>query len=283
MTWGELLNWAAQLLKKAGVDKPGLEAELLLAETLGIPRLELMLCRRETAKRAGIKKFKKFITLRRRRIPAAYILQNAFFYGLKFSIEKGVLIPRPETELLVEETLKAVHRSSFIVDSKKIKILDVGTGSGAIAVTLAKNLEAARVYGTDVSAKALTVTRKNAISHKVAGRLRLKRGSLLAGLPGKFDIIISNPPYINERDMKRLQPEVNYEPRTALSGGQDGLDFYRKIIPLARERLATKGFLALEIGYDQAGAIEKMLRTRGFERIEIKKDYAGIDRIIIAS
>ena len=283
MTVSELLSWGTSRLVSSGIDKSALEAELLLAETLKTPRLELLLEKKNRVTARQEKVFRKYIQLRAKRIPAGYILKNAFFFGLELYIEKGVLIPRPETELLVEETLKAVHRSSFIVDSKKIKILDIGTGSGAIAVTLAKNLPQARVTATDISAKTLKIARLNARKQKVSKRIEFKKSSLFAGLKKRFDVIVSNPPYVKTGDFKTLQPEVKYEPRTALFGGKDGLDIYRRMIPLAGDHLVPAGILALEIGYGQAEAIRALLaREKIFREVDIKKDYSGIERIVIA-
>jgi release factor glutamine methyltransferase len=277
MTVSELLIWGAGRLGSGGVDKPLLEAELLLAETLKIPRLELLLEKKSPVTARQEKVFREYIRRRAKRIPAGYILNNAYFYGLEFHVEKGVLIPRPETELLVEEIIKAVS------GKKKLNILDIGTGSGAIAVTLAKNLPGSRVTAVDISILALKVARLNARKLKVAKRIKFRKGSLFAGLKERFDIIVSNPPYVKAGDFKTLQPEVKYEPRAALYGGKDGLDIYRRMISLAKDHLAPAGILALEIGYGQSGKIRALLaREKIFRQVDIIKDYSGIDRIVIA-
>jgi release factor glutamine methyltransferase len=277
MTVSELLKWGAVKLGSSGVDKPVLEAELLLAETLKIPRLELLLKKKSRVAARREKVFREYIRQRSKRIPAGYILKNAFFFGLEFHIEKGVLIPRPETELLVEEIIKAVS------GKKNLNILDIGTGSGAIAVTLAKNIPGSRVTAVDISSLALKVARVNARKLKVAKRIKFIKSSLFAGLKESFDVIVSNPPYVKAGDFKTLQPEVKYEPRAALYGGKDGLDAYRKMIPLSGEHLVPAGILALEIGYRQAGRIRALLaREKIFRQVDIIEDYSGIERIVIA-
>ncbi len=277
-----LLEWGIEQLTQARVPEPALEAQLLLSQALRMKKLDLFLKKEKEIAKKDLTCFKKYIVLRRQRIPASYILKNAQFYGLDLFINKGVLIPRPETELLVEEIIKAVA-SRWSLVAGKLKILEIGVGSGAIVVALAKNLNQASILGTDTSAKALRIARKNIKKHRVETQVKLIRGSLFARLKEKFDFIVSNPPYVTEKDFAALQPEVGYEPKAALYGGKDGLDFYRKIIPQARYYLQPGGLLAFEIGYGQAGKIKQLLeKEQLFSNIEIKKDYAGIERIIIA-
>lgn len=277
------MNWAKGELQGAGIEQPLLEAELLMAAVLGIKRLELIIRYKEEISADSLSCFKQYIKLRKKRWPVSYILKNAYFYGLKLSIEKGVLIPRPETELLVEELIKTVNSSLPIVNRKKIKILEIGVGSGAIAVALTKNIVQAIVYGTEISGTALRIARKNLKLYGVMSKIVLKKGNLFGPFKEKFAVIVSNPPYLSDKDFQSLQPEVGFEPKSALYGGKDGLRFYRRIIGGLKNYLDTPGMLALEIGYGQAPRIKKMLeRENLFKRIEIKKDYSGIKRIIIA-
>ncbi len=288
----ELLDWGTGQLAKAKVYEPALEAQLLLSQALRMKKLDLFLKKEKEVAKKNLACFKKYIALRCRRVPASYILKNAQFYGLDLFIDKGVLIPRPETELLVEEVIKAVGRSlpanvggqvQMADGSKNLKILEIGVGSGALAVALAKNLSRASLLGTDISAKALRIARKNIKMHRLGAQVKLVRGSLFARLKEKFDIIVSNPPYISEKDFLKLQPEVGFEPRAALYGGKDGLDFYRKIIPSARYYLQPGGIMAFEIGYGQADKIKAMLeKEKLFEHVSVIKDYSGIERIITA-
>ncbi len=283
MKIGTLLDWAVEQLKKANVYEPALEGQLLLSQALQMKKLDLFLKKEKEVTNRDISCFKKYIALRCRRIPASYILKNAQFYGLDLFIDKGALIPRPETELLVEEVINAVNRWPLAVGRRAIKILEIGVGSGAVAVALAKNINQASIIGTDISAKALRIARKNIKMHKVEKQVKLLRGSLFAKLKEKFDIIVSNPPYVAEKDYLKLQPEVGFEPKSALYGGKDGLNFYRKIIPQARYYLQPGGILAFEIGYGQVRKIVQLLgKEKIFSSIEVKKDYSGIERIIIA-
>lgn len=282
-SYGELVQWGETKLRVAGVEQPRLEAELLLAELLGINRLELILRLKERVLLRIQNRFFAYIHQRQKRLPAGYILKNAYFYGLKFYVDKGVLIPRPETELLVEEVVKVVNRCQVTDDSKKLKILEIGVGSGAVAVALVKNVAGCLVYGTEISDKALRIARKNIRAHGVGSKICLKKGNLLGPFKEKFDIIVANPPYLSDADFLVLQPEVSYEPRRALYGGKDGLQYYRQIIPQLKKYIIAGGLVVMEMGYGQAKKIEQMLAAENiFESIEIKKDYCGVERIVVA-
>lgn len=281
-TYGELIQWGETKLGTARVEQPRLEAELLLAELLGINRLELILQLKEKVALRIKNKFFSYIGQRQKRVPAGYILRNACFYGLEFYVDKGVLIPRPETELLVEEVVRIVNRYQMTDDCKKLKVLEIGVGSGAVAVALVKNIAGAVVYGTEISDRALHIARRNMKLHRVSQRVFLSKGNLFGRIKEKFDIIVANPPYLSGDDLMALQPEVSYEPRRALYGGKDGLQYYRQIIPQLKKYLLPRGVVAMEMGYGQAKKIEQMFKAENiFESIEIKKDYCGIERIII--
>jgi release factor glutamine methyltransferase len=267
------------------------ETELLFTETLNCGRASLYL--------EGKRKLDKHVLFSisqalRRRIngePIQYILGKTEFMGLEFKVSQDVLIPRPETEILVETAIKevlAVSRQPKAIscEPREFNILEIGTGSGCIAVSLAKFLPQAKIFATDISGKALDVARKNARLNDVEKRIDFICADLFNGcesLTGSCDLIISNPPYVRREAIKRLAAEIQYEPLSALNGGRDGLDFYRRIICQAPVFLKKEGLLILEMGFDQRKSIEKIFNLSGkFEVKEVIKDYNNINRVIIA-
>jgi release factor glutamine methyltransferase len=210
--------------------------------------------------------------------PIQYILGECEFYGMPFRVTPGVLIPRPETELLVEKSI------ALAASYDAQRIVDVGTGSGAIAVTLAHQLPSAQISATDISDAALAVARENAERNGVGARIQLVLGDLLTPVAGeRFDLVVSNPPYVPAADRASLSVEVrDYEPELALFAGDDGLDIYRRLIPAAHSALTSGGFLALEIGYGQSDAIRDLLGAAEFTQIEFTPDLQGIARIASA-
>lgn len=222
--------------------------------------------------------FRAWVERRRAGEPIQYITGESEFYGLSFRVNRYVLIPRPETENLVE---KAIELSRGF---ERQRIVDVGTGSGAIAVALASNLPDAHIYATDVSASALRVAQANAARNGVEERVVFHEGDLLTPVAGlHFDLVVSNPPYVAEGDRDSLSVEVrNYEPAQALFAGGDGLEVYRRLIPAAFSRLALDGFIALEIGFGQQPAVKALLAAAGFTGIEFANDLQGIPRVVVA-
>jgi release factor glutamine methyltransferase len=210
--------------------------------------------------------------------PMQYIAGEAEFYGLTFRVNSDVLIPRPETEHLVEKAI------ALAADFKHQRIVDVGTGSGAIAVALAHKLPAAEIYATEISAPALAVARQNAERNGVADRVRFSEGDLLAPVAGgHFDLVVSNSPYVPEGDRDALSVEVrDFEPAQALFAGSDGLEVYRRLIPAAFSALVPGGFVALEVGYGQQGPIRAQLASAGFNGVEFTADLRGIPRVATA-
>ena len=210
--------------------------------------------------------------------PMQYITGEAEFYGLPFRVNRDVLIPRPETEHLVEKAI------ALAAEFARPRIVDVGTGSGAIAVALAHALPFAEITATDVSAAALAVAKDNAARNGVADRVRFFEGDLLGPVVGEhFDIVVSNPPYVPESDRNALDEEVrNFEPGQALFAGADGLDIYRRLIPAAFGALVPGGFVALEIGYGQQHAMQALLKKEGFAEVEFIADLQGIPRVAVA-
>ena len=218
--------------------------------------------------------FLKIVEKRKQNYPLQYIFGKWEFYGLELFVDESALIPRFETEILVDEILK--------LDCKKDKILDIGCGSGAISLALADNLRKSQIYGIDISKEAINLSKRN------KEKLNLKNveffeSDIFSNVKEKnFDIIVSNPPYIDDADMKTLEKELSFEPQNALYGGKDGLFFYREIIENSLDYLSEKGVMAFEIGYNQMEIISNLLIKKGFEILLQKKDFAGFDRIIIA-
>jgi release factor glutamine methyltransferase len=210
--------------------------------------------------------------------PIQYVIGHAEFCGRDFAVNEDVLIPRPETELLVEEAVAVASNKG-----QGARILDLCTGSGCIAITLTKTISDCRIVASDISGKALDLARLNAGRHGVNGKVEFVQSDLFCNISGRFDIIVSNPPYIARNEFVTLQKEVLKEPRAALDGGEDGLDFYRRIIKDARKHLMPGGYLLLEAGFGQAGRIQNIIEADSiFKVLEIKKDFNGIDRVIIA-
>lgn len=262
----EALNEARKELKENNIDER--EARLLLAFSLELPIEKLLIKKTLTLREYA--KFLKLINKRKSGIPYAYIVGHKEFMKLDFEVNKNVLIPREDTEILVEEVIKL----------NKKKMLDMCTGSGCIAVSLAKYIEDSIIDAVDISEKALTIAKINAKKNGVC--INFIKSNLFKEVEEKYDVIVSNPPYIKTEDLENLQEEVKKEPMKALDGGETGLYFYKKIIKEAKNYLKENGYLALEIGYDQAVDVTKLLEENGYEEINVKKDLGGNDRTIIA-
>lgn len=273
----QALEAATDALRAAGIEGPRLDAEVLLAEAAGCDRAKLLAEPEAEVPPAAARLFGEMVRRRLRREPVAYIVGRKGFRRLELAVDRRVLIPRPETELLVELALERQPRS----------LLDVGTGSGAIALAVADELPGCEVTATDTSAAALEVARANALRLGCADRVRFLEGTVPDG--ETYDLIVANLPYIAERDWPSLQPEVTrWEPREALLAGPDGLDAYRALIPrcslgLSRYAVQRKGALALEVGEGQAAAVSELMREAGFGRTETRRDLAGIERLAIGT
>jgi release factor glutamine methyltransferase len=272
---------AGRFLSAAGIESPRLDAQLLLRHVLDMNQAEFYLHVDDVIGPDIERRLWRLLRRRARREPLAYITGHKEFWSLDFTVTPDVLIPRPETELLVEA---ALERTRSILKSP-LKILDIGTGSGAIAVCVAKELREAQIVAVDISSAALQVARENAERHGVANRIRFAEGDLFAPLADErenFDLILANPPYICSRDLAELAPEIReWEPLAALDGGADGLDIYRRIVNECRGYLAGEGYLLFEIGESMAEAVGQMIaRAGGFEPALVLRDYAGKDRVI---
>lgn len=265
-----------ELLKKGFeeleyIDEGVLKTRMLLADVLECHKEYLITHNDDKVDGRSKRKFLKGIERLKQGEPIQYVLEKTEFYGLEFFVNKNVLIPQPDTEILVGEVLE-----NF---SKKKEVLDLCTGSGAIAVSLKKNMKGSKVFASDISLKALNVAKKNAEKNRT--EITFIKSDLFENIYKKFDIIVSNPPYIETSFLKKLPSEVKYEPVLALDGGKDGLDFYRKIITESKDHLKRNGILALEIGFDQREQVVKLMERANFKDVYCKKDYGGNDRIVV--
>jgi len=273
MTIQKILLQATEKLSQAGIDTPRLDAEVLLAHALNCRRLKLYTDAEKILSAAEVERYKNFVALRAEKIPVAYLTGNKEFFGLNFFVNKNVLIPRPDTEILTQLVIENLGGEKIFAD--------LGTGSGAIAISVCKFVKNSVGFAVDISENALEVAKFNAKKFGVDDRIKFFCGNLFEPLAGKkFNAIISNPPYIPTGDLKNLQAEVQKEPTTALDGGEDGLNFYRKIISAAPEFLFENGFLAVEVGINQADEVKKFFDENNFVEVEIFQDLAGLDRVV---
>ena len=279
------LRWGVDYLKDNGVDSPKLDAEILLMYSLNIDRTKLYLFSDKILNAKEREIYKGCVERRSKREPVAYITGHKEFMSLDFKLTKAVLVPRPETEILVEETLRECAQRK---DKKSfIRILELGTGSGIIAVSLAKAIKQITLVATDISLEIIKVAVENAHLHKVNDKITFFLGRYLQGIKQKenqFDFIVSNPPYLSKSDWERAQPEIReHEPPDSLLGGEDGMDFYRTIIPDTSNLLSEDGCLLLEVGIGQTEIVSGMIeKTASYSRVELIKDLSGIKRVVKA-
>jgi len=277
----KLIRWTADYLSKKGIDTARLDAELLLAHLLKTDRTRLYMNFDQPLNKDELTNFKKLLERRAKHEPLQYITGCQEFWSLPFKVSPSVLIPRPETELLVEESMRELGKS--FPGNESIEILDVGTGSGALAAALASEIKGAKVTGVDISHEAAKIARENIEANNLSPSVSILEGDLFKPVKDKsFHLIVSNPPYIPHGDMESLQPEVaGFEPLSALDGGDDGLDYYRRIIPESIKHLIPGGWLMLEHGMGQSGKIISIFKeTAAFTEIESINDLAGIDRVV---
>lgn len=274
-----LLMAATQKLKNEGVGEYQLDAQLFMMKATGFTKVQLFTKNDYCLNNSETEEFWGMVDKRVKRIPTQYIIGSCQFMGLDFFVSNSVLIPRPDTEILVETILE--YKKNNVIDS----IMDIGTGSGCIPISLL-HYGVNKAVALDISSNALEVARKNAELNKVLDRIQFINSNLFEKLGqeyhGKFDAIVSNPPYIAKSVIKELMPEVkDFEPIIALDGGDDGLDFYKEIIPKGKKYISAKGWMFFEIGYDQGVAVSNLLKAEGFEKIEVIKDLAGLDRVVL--
>jgi len=277
-----LIRWADERFKKEGLATPRLDAEVLLAEALATDRVGLYTHFDQPLRPDELARFKELIRRRLRREPVAYILGKREFWSLPFRVTPDVLIPRPETETLVTEALKILTPA----EGKGFRILEIGTGSGAISIALARELPAAKVVATDLSPKALAIAEENALRSGVRERIQFLPGNLFDPVQKgeAFDLIVTNPPYIPRGEIPSLLPEVrDYEPKVALDGGKDGLDFFRRVLPAVGEYLRPEGWFLAEMGAGQDPQILKIAaQSPHLDSFSFAKDLSGINRVFKA-
>jgi len=268
----ELVRWTADFFRQHGVAQPRLDAEVLLAHVVGGTRLDLYMAFDRPLEEAERARYRELVRRRaKERVPVAYLTGVREFWSLPFRVTPDVLIPRPETETLVRAAL----------DEKPARVLELGVGSGCISAALARELPNAELVAVDVSPRALDVARENLAALALTDRVELLLADGLRDVAGRFDLVVSNPPYVARAELAGLAPEVRHEPVLALDGGEDGLDVIRRICTEAPERLERPGALALEVGAGQAAEVEALLRRSGASSVQVANDLAGIPRVVL--
>jgi release factor glutamine methyltransferase len=278
----EFLEWSIACLNQAGIDSPRMEAEVLISGALNLCREEIYLRPDRILTESEKNIFREFVARRILREPVAHILERKEFWSLDFKITPDVLVPRPETEILVE-TLLSLHMDK--ADEFSLHLLDIGTGSGVIAVVAAQEISNCRVTATDNFLKPLKIARLNAEKHGVSDKINFVKSDIFSELPIElYDCIVSNPPYIRTGCLSTLMPDViNFEPQSALDGGYDGLEFYKRIIPEALNYLKKGGVVVLEISDIQAKEVTNLFYSEAdYEAIKVIQDYSGYDRVVSA-
>ena len=279
-TISSLLNWTVNYFKTKGIESARLDAEILLADVLKQERIYLYVHFDEPMQKDELAKFREYVAKRAKHIPVAYIIGEREFMGLPFKVTSDTLIPRPDTEILVESAINNIDKEA------NIDIVDIGTGSGAIILSLLHNLPKANGYSVDISAKAVKVAEENSKSLNLADRCKFFVGDLFAPFDDKkiaFDVIVSNPPYIPLKDIAGLESDVkDYEPLSALTDNGDGLSYYKRLLSEGKIYLKDGGFIGLEVGIYQADIVGQIALDNGWKNIQIIKDYAGIDRVVLA-
>lgn len=277
-TVDKILSWTINHFKSKKISEPRLGAELLLSKALNMKRIDLYLQFERILSAKERDQFREYVKRRVNREPIQYILGETEFYGFPFKVSPAVIVPRPETELLVDSVLEVLKEQK----NPSVKILDIGTGSGCIAVALAKSFPDCSIWAIDKSDDALDIARTNADLNEVT--IHFIEGDIfkdVSSFPTKFDIIVSNPPYVALKDLYKLDPEVrDFEPKEALFAGEDGLEFYKKFVNMIPGILDKHGTIFLEIGYDQSDRLEEIYSDANY-KVKFKKDYNQFDRILI--
>ena len=272
----EIIKIGSNLLKEKKISSHILDSEILLSKTLNRSREEILVNLDKNINEKKISLFREYLKRRSKNEPIAYILEEKEFWSKKFKVSKDTLIPRPETELLVDKLLK-------IYRGKKISILDIGTGSGCIIISLISELNKSIGTGIDISKKAILIAKKNATKYNLSNRIKFLNKSFENLVDKRYDLIVSNPPYIERKDIKNLSDDIKkFEPRMALDGGNDGLDLIKKVIYKSKYILKVNGLLALEIGNEQIKKVSKILIDNNFRIKEVIKDYKNNVRCVLA-
>ena len=279
MTYRECYEQGCRTLQAAGIEEATLDARLLLEAVCGTDRNDLLVHGEQPVMPQAEEKYLHWIRQRAEHIPLQQLTGEQDFMGLTFSVNEHVLIPRQDTEILVEEVLKELHDG--------MRVLDMCTGSGCILLSLLHYSNDCEGLGVDLSAEALKVAGRNVLkvlTPEKAEHAHFLQSDLFEKVEGKFEIIVSNPPYIASAEVEKLMPEVrDHEPRMALDGTEDGLLFYRRIIKEAGKHLVNSGMLFFEIGYDQGQAVSELMRAGGYREVQVVQDYAGLDRVVLGT
>lgn len=279
MTYRKCYEQGCRTLQAAGIEEAALDARLLLEAVCGTDRNDLLVHGEQPVAPEAEEKYLNWIRQRAEHIPLQQLTGEQGFMGLTFNVNEHVLIPRQDTEILVEEVLKELHDG--------MRVLDMCTGSGCILLSLLHYSNDCEGLGVDLSAEALEVAGRNVLkvlTPEKAEHAHFLQSDLFEKVEGKFEIIVSNPPYIASAEVEKLMPEVrDHEPRMALDGTADGLEFYRRIIVEAGQYLVSSGMLFFEIGYDQGQAVSELMRTEGYCDVQVVQDYAGLDRVVLGT
>lgn len=292
MTLREAYNAGKAELRKAGIEEADLDAWYLLEYITGVSRTVYFAEPGQIIEENQYREYMEYVRKRADHIPLQHLTGQQEFMGMTFCVNKDVLIPRQDTETLVETALKLIEKNCVPSEKGRLRLLDLCTGSGCILISILYHLQTKGFFdrpgsavkkiqaaGADISAEAIAVARKNAASHRTEAEFIV--GDLFENIAGTYDIILSNPPYIRTSEINRLQEEVRlHDPLCALDGRDDGLYFYRRIVDESRMHLEKKGILAFEIGYDQADDVSALMRRAGFVQIKCRKDLAGLDRVV---
>ncbi|MEI7668810.1 MAG: peptide chain release factor N(5)-glutamine methyltransferase [Pseudomonadota bacterium] len=282
-----LLSFGVKKLREANIDSANLDASILLAHIMGTSRELLLMNNNQLVHQDVIVEFENMLLRRAKKEPIAYIIQKKEFWGLDFKVTCDTLIPRPDSETIVETVIDKAQSIALMrnedISSVSLKIADIGTGTACLIISLIKELPSSVAVGVDISELALEVARINAKNHYIETKIKFIKSNWLESLEGKFDIIISNPPYIAPSELDNLMEDVkNYEPHLALISSNDGMDSYRCIVNDLRSKLEIGGYAVFEVGKGQADKLAKMLEEKGFVIDEIRNDLAGIARCVVA-
>ena len=278
MNYQEILEAGSKNLKINNIKNFNLESELLLSKALGKPREKILINFENFINQNHINKFIKYLARRIKKEPIAYILGFKHFWKYKFLVDNSVLIPRPDTEIILEESLKLIN-----IDKSK-KVLDIGTGSGCIMISLLKERPKCKVTALDISKKAIKIAKTNAKLHHLVNKIEFINMDIDKYKSNKYDLILSNPPYVKNIDLNRLEDDIKFhEPKLALSGGFDGFSEINKVIKKSKKLLKNNGKLLIEIGYGQRNQSLILLKKNGFYINKVRKDFSGIERCIVST
>ncbi len=272
------INYGIQILKKNSIKSAELDSEILMSKVIGKERRFIILNQNKHLEKNSFECFKSLIDQRSKGKPVAYLIGKKDFWNHEFKIDNNVLVPRPDSELIIEEVIKLSKNKN------KLKLLDIGVGSGCLLLSILNEKKNFYGIGIDISKKCIDLSKINALNLRIANRVKFFKTDVDNFNYGKYDLIISNPPYINRLDLKNLDREVfNFEPKLSLDGGLDGLSVVRKVINKASELIKINGILILEIGFNQKERVKKILKNKGFYINKVLKDYAHNDRCIIST